>query len=196
MNIIEPPERVTVYSDLLYNSENAKNEFLNKIQSNLNNIRVIEKSKDSTDTFPSSDASVYEYVRQYTQLPYCHEISNKPLASFPLVSFQVEQEWEGYIQEVNDKDSTFTALLLDITANQKYPTEEADFRQGDIDEYDRHFLCPGAVFRWIIGCERSISGTRRSVSKLTFRRLPKWNKDAIKRADKKAQRFKEEITWE
>jgi hypothetical protein len=114
----------------------------------------------------------------------------------PLASLQVEQEWEGYVQEVNDEDSTFTALLLDITANNKSPTEEADFRQNDIDKFDHHFLCPGAVFRWVIGYERSISGTRKSVSKLTFRRLPKWNKEAIKRADKKAQQFKEGIIWE
>jgi hypothetical protein len=61
MKIIEQIEKVTVYSDLLYNSENVKNEFLNKIQSNLNNLRVIEKTEDSTDTDSLSYASVFPY---------------------------------------------------------------------------------------------------------------------------------------
>lgn len=191
MNIIEPIERVTVYPDLLYNSENPINEFLNKIQINLDNRGVIEKTKDSTDTYSSSNADVCEYVRRYTQLPSDNEVSRRTSTSL-----QVEQEWEGYVQEINDKDSTFTALLLDITANQYLPTEEADFRQEDIEEFDRHFLCSGAVFRWVIGYEGPISGTKKSVSKLIFRRLPKWNKDAIKRADKKALQFKEGIIWE
>lgn len=191
MNTIEPAEKVTVYSDLLHNSENATNEFLNKIQNNLNDLRVIEKKEEVADTYSLPDANSCKYVRQYTQLPDLDDISLSPI-----VTFQVEQEWEGYVQEVNDKDSTFTALLLDITANHKYPTEEADFRQKNVDKFDQHFLCPGAVFRWIIGYERSISGPRKSVSKLTFRRLPKWNKETIKRADKKAQQFKEGIIWE
>jgi hypothetical protein len=188
MNTLAPVEKVTVYSDLLINSENK---FLDKIPSNLNNIGILEKEKVFGGTYSSFSASKRKFIQQQTQPPVYKNVSHKKQ-----VSLQVEQEWEGYVQEINDNDSTFTALLLDITANQKHPTEEADFRQQDILEFDRHFLCRGAVFRWIIGYEGSISGTRKSVSKLIFRRLPKFNKEAIKRADKKAQQFKEGINWE
>jgi hypothetical protein len=191
MNISAPIEKVSVYPDLLHNSENAENEFLNKISSNLDNIGFFENTKDSGNTYSSSESIVSKHIKQYIQIPNYNEVSCRTP-----VSLQVLQEWEGYVQEINDKDSTFTALLLDITENQQFPSEEADFRQEDIDEFDRHFLCNGAVFRWVIGYEGPISGTKKSVSKLIFRRLPKWNKGAIKRADKKAQQFKEGITWE
>lgn len=191
MNTINPAEKFTVYQDLLHNSENAINKFLNKIPNNLDDLRVIEKAEQVADTYSLPDANFYSYARQFIQLPDLDDITLSPITTF-----HVQQEWEGYVQEVNDQDSTFTALLLDITANHKYPSEEADFRQSNVDKFDQHFLCPGAVFRWIIGYERSISGTIKSVSKLTFRRLPKWNKETIKRADKKAKQFKEGIIWE
>ena len=41
-----------------------------------------------------------------------------------------------------------------------------------ISEDDLRHLRPGAVFRWVVGYERSMTGTRRRVSRIVFRNLP------------------------
>jgi hypothetical protein len=165
MNVTAPIESVTIYSDLANNSENAENEFLNKIPSNLDNISIFENitNSDSINTYSSSFASVFEYVNRFTQIPSYNEASCRTP-----VSFHVLQEWEGYVQEINDEDSTFTALLLDVTENQQFPSEEADFKQKDINEFDRHLLRNGAVFRWVIGYEGPVSGTKKDSVKVDF----------------------------
>lgn len=179
MSTIE--EEVSIASSL-------SNESLNQFLKGLEEVDSEMNKQNIMGTYSSTKTQFSKYVSDY-KIPSYNQVENKKPA------IQIEQEWEGYVQEIDDNKGTFTALLLDITLDEKYPTEEADFKQGFIDKSERHFLRKGAVFRWIIGCENSKSGTKR-VSRLSFRRMPLWTKKSLKRAEKEAQQFKDEIIWE
>ena len=79
------------------------------------------------------------------------------------------QEWEGYILELGDSD--FTARLADLTVRSEQ-VEEAVIPLEEIADDDLPRLQPGTIFRWVIGYERSISGTKRRVSQIVLRDLP------------------------
>ena len=79
------------------------------------------------------------------------------------------QEWEGYILELGDSD--FTAHLTDLTARSEQ-AEEAIIPLEEIADDDLGRLQLGTIFRWVIGYERSISGTKRRVSQIVLRDLP------------------------
>ena len=84
-------------------------------------------------------------------------------------SFHALQEWEGYVLEVGDTD--FEARLVDLTAGSSHEQEEANIPFAEIsDKYAK--IRPGSIFRWVIGYERSVAGTRRRVSQIVFRNLP------------------------
>ncbi len=85
-------------------------------------------------------------------------------------TFHALQEWEGYVLEKGDDE--FTARLLDLTAGSLQEEEEAVIPLAEISEDDLKRLHPGSVFRWVIGYERSASGTKRRVSQIVFRDLP------------------------
>ena len=80
------------------------------------------------------------------------------------------QEWEGYVLEVGSDN--FTARLLDLTAGSSIEEEEAEVPIEEISEQDRLKVQPGAIFRWVIGYERSPAGVRKRVSVIVFRDLP------------------------
>ncbi|MCY4342357.1 MAG: hypothetical protein OXE83_02125 [Gammaproteobacteria bacterium] len=80
------------------------------------------------------------------------------------------QEWEGYVLSVGP--DSFTARLLDLTAGSAYEEEEAEIPIQEISERDRPRIQSGAIFRWVIGYERSTSGVRKRVSVIVFRDLP------------------------
>lgn len=82
-----------------------------------------------------------------------------------------QQEWEGTVLSVNSVD--FVARLLDITAGATYEEEEATIPLSDLSDDDRAKVEIGAVFRWVVGYERSAAGTRRRVSQIVFRDLPR-----------------------
>ena len=103
-------------------------------------------------------------------------------------TFHAQQEWEGYVLEVGDTD--FAARLVDLTAGSQHEQEEADIPLAEISDRDSPSIRPGSVFRWVIGYERSVAGTRRRVSQIVFRDLPEitetdlrdgeeWANDAI-----------------
>ena len=92
-------------------------------------------------------------------------------------TFYALQEWEGYVLEI---DSTkFVARLVDLTAGSSYEEEEAIIPLAEISEDDTAKMREGSVFRWVIGYERSASGTKRRVSQIVFRDLP-----VVTRADR------------
>jgi hypothetical protein len=125
---------------------------------------------------------------------------NKAIAAaFPpphrptVLSLQPLQEWEGYVAEVGEE--IFTARLLDVTAGGKYEEEIADFPIADLSDTDLELLKPGAVFRWVIGYQRQIGGTKRRVSQITFRRMPAWTKKDLLDATRKASSIAQSIEW-
>ena len=80
------------------------------------------------------------------------------------------QEWEGSVVEIGDEE--FTGRLTDLTAGHSYETEEAVVPLEELSDHDRAKLRKGSIFRWVIGYERSPSGTKRRVSQIVFRDLP------------------------
>lgn len=126
-------------------------------------------------------------------------ISSAILGAFPVappptsLSLHPLQEWEGYVSEVGE--GMFTARLLDVTAGGKYEEEIADFPILDLSDTDQELLKPGAVFRWVIGYQRSTGGTKRRVSQVTFRRMPAWTKRDLSNAARKAADIAQSIEW-
>ena len=73
--------------------------------------------------------------------------------------------------EINGDE--FVAALVDLTANSSHEEEEAIIPLTEIADDDAAALRVGAIFRWVIGYERSRSGTKRRVSQIVFRDLPR-----------------------
>ncbi len=92
------------------------------------------------------------------------------VAAQPSVTFHAIQEWEGYIIEIGKTD--FVARLVDLTAGAMYEEEEARIPLVEISDDDAAGMQLGSIFRWVIGYERSATGTKKRVSQIVFRDLP------------------------
>jgi hypothetical protein len=110
------------------------------------------------------------------------------------VSFYPLQEWEGYVVDI--AGDTFTARLVDKTADKTVEGEVGEFAVSDLTDDDRELLKPGAIFRWTIGYQRTKGGTKRRVSDIVFRRLPQWTKFDLASAKERAKKLADGIRWE
>ena len=81
------------------------------------------------------------------------------------------QEWEGYVVELGSGE--FVARLVDLTAGSSHEEEEAIFPLEEVSESDSVTMAVGSIFRWVIGYERLPAGTKRRVSQIVFRDLPR-----------------------
>ena len=81
------------------------------------------------------------------------------------------QEWEGHVVDIGDDE--FVARLVDLSAGSSVESEEAIIPLAAIDEQDASRMDVGKIFRWVIGYERSVEGTRTHVSRIVFRDLPR-----------------------
>ena len=93
-----------------------------------------------------------------------------PARSEPRATLHALQEWEGYVVDVGDTD--FVARLIDLTAEAEREDEEATIPLDEISDRDADRIREGSVFRWVIGYERSVTGTKKRVSQIVFRDLP------------------------
>jgi hypothetical protein len=93
------------------------------------------------------------------------------------------QQWEGTVVQIN-KDG-FEAILRDLTAQER-ADERTSFSLDEISTDDQYLVTLGAVFYWFLGYEIKISGQRKLVSTLRFRRLPYWTKTEIEAVNKEA----------
>ena len=96
------------------------------------------------------------------------------------------QEWEGYVVEIGEDE--FVARLVDLTAGMSYETDEATIPMEEISEHDAEKMSEGDIFRWVIGYERSASGTKRRVSQIVFRDLPRMTAADFEEGRKWAER--------
>lgn len=108
----------------------------------------------------------------------------------PQVVFHALQEWEGYVLERDEKE--FTARLLDLTA-ASMQEEEAVIPLDEISEDDLKRLRPGGIFRWVIGYERSASGTKKRVSQIVFRDLPAMTEKDMSEGEEWAKKIAQSI---
>lgn len=88
----------------------------------------------------------------------------------PSATLHALQEWEGYVLHVGEEE--FEARLIDLTAGAVYEGEEATIPRQELSDHDAKKLRVGAIFRWVIGYERTAGGSRRRVSQIVFRDLP------------------------
>ncbi len=101
-------------------------------------------------------------------------VIDPPSAEVPessMAAFHALQEWEGYV--VGIEDDAFVARLVDLTADASYEGEEAVIPLKELSNRDVANIKLGSVFRWVIGYERSPEGTRKRMSEIVFRDLPR-----------------------
>ena len=89
----------------------------------------------------------------------------------PRATLHALQEWEGYVVEVERGE--LVARLVDLTTGSTHEEEEAVIPLAELSESDVATVRAGSIFRWVIGYERSPSGTKKRVSQLVFRDLPR-----------------------
>jgi hypothetical protein len=94
------------------------------------------------------------------------------------------QEWEGHV--VNVTPTHMVANLCDLTAGSKLAEEEATIPIDELTEADAANLRIGQVFRWVIGYQKSPTGTKMRVSQIVFRQLPQWSTREIEEAKAEA----------
>lgn len=73
--------------------------------------------------------------------------------------FAATKEWEGTIESVGN--SHFTAQLREVRPTASRSVDIAEIPIGDIPAGDRHLLCEGAIFRYLVGYAKSKRGTTR-----------------------------------
>lgn len=81
------------------------------------------------------------------------------------------QEWEGYVLEIHGDE--FVAKLVDLTAGASHEEEEATIPVAELSATDAAALREGGIFRWVIGYQLDPSGTKKRVSQIVFRDLPR-----------------------
>ncbi len=125
-----------------------------------------------TESAPAKSAPDYDYTG-YTQAAdrYAPVLDLPPRPRrVSSATFHALQEWEGYVLHIGKED--FEARLIDMTARATHEGEEATIPLQELSDHDAKKLCVGAIFRWVIGYERTTGGSRRRVSQIVFRDLP------------------------
>ena len=98
--------------------------------------------------------------------------------SAPTTTLHALQEWEGHVVEVGTSD--FTARLVDLTDDSTHGEEEAIIPLDEISDDDAAKMREGSIFRWVIGYERSMAGSKKRVSHIVFRDLPAITKSDLR----------------
>lgn len=131
--------------------------------------RTSSNVAEHLDTSNRSEAttSASQYGHEDVRRPLLPEQKPVLSSSTGLVALQ---EWEGYVIEIGE--DAFVSRLWDITAGAKREEEEATIPFDEISDEDRRKMRLGSIFRWVIGYQRSVSGTKRRVSEIVFRDLP------------------------
>ena len=100
----------------------------------------------------------------------------------PTATFHALQEWEGFVLEIGETD--FVARLVDLTAGMEQEEEEAVIPLAELSDEDFDKMRLGSIFRWVIGYERTVAGTKRRVSQIVFRDLPAITKMDLRDGEK------------
>lgn len=106
-------------------------------------------------------------------------------------TFYALQEWEGYVDAV--KDDEIIAQLVDITAGSSNETLEANIPLAEISQHDADNLKVGSIFRWVIGYERSPEGSKKRVSQIVFRDLPRMTENDLIEGERWAHKIMQSL---
>jgi hypothetical protein len=105
----------------------------------------------------------------------------------------LHQKWEGYVERLTS--TGFHALLVDITRGDD-EEERTEFDFGEVSDFDRPLIEPGAVFYWSLGYRVRTSGQREGLSVIRFRRMPMWTPQELDEADRAAEATRAVFGWE
>lgn len=131
--------------------------------------RKYAKRSLSTDSPPAEAAPDFTgHTQAADGYPPVLDLPPRP-QRIPSATLHALQEWEGYVLRVDDEE--FEARLIDLTAGAAYEGEEATIPLQELSDHDARKLRVGAIFRWVIGYERT-SGSKKRVSQIVFRDLP------------------------
>lgn len=97
-------------------------------------------------------------------------------------SFFPKQEWAGRVTAIDN--GTFDARLRNLTAGGR---EVATIDVEEISPEDRARMRVGSLFHWVMGYERSASGTRSNVSRIVFLDPPRLTKRDLERGRRWAE---------
>ena len=100
-------------------------------------------------------------------------------------SFFPKHEWAGRVTAIH-KDE-FDARLRNLTAGGR---EVATIDMEEISPEDRAGIRVGSLFHWVMGYERSVSGTRSNVSRIVFLNPPRLTRRDLERGQKWADRLR------
>lgn len=125
-------------------------------------------------------------IKSPNQAVLDYRIKSKNLNRFISLS-----KWEGNVEYIFGEN--VTALVHDL--NNPGVSEYVEFSIDEINQEDRSLLEIGAIFYWNVGYEE-ISGTRKKVSYIRFRRLPKLARNELARIKKEAQDLRKQINWD
>ena len=128
-------------------------------------------------TSASSEFQIGRSVKRPITAPSVNVVSS---------SFVLLQDWEGVVEEVSQ--STFNARLRDRTVGDEYAAESIELAIDDVSDDDRELLMPGAVFYLGIGRLTRPSGRQDRVTRIVFRRIPRWTRSTLKSAAVRAER--------
>ena len=109
-------------------------------------------------------------------------------------TFIAAQEWEGNVVEI--MRDAFKAKLVDLTRQSFVEEEEAEIDLEDVSLGDRDLVKPGAIFRWVVGYDRTAAGTVSKASRLIFRRLPAWTERDLASSRERARALLADLKWE
>ncbi len=141
---------------------------------------------------PSRD--MQEASTLHSPLRSSNSADTDPLVSFPPLAgpapqratLHALQEWEGYVVDIGNDE--FVARLLDLSAGRIHESEEAIIPMAEISEHDASRMVAGSIFRWVIGYERSPEGTRKRVSQIVFRDLPRVTESDLQQGEEWASK--------
>jgi hypothetical protein len=148
---------------------------------------VTAGSTTATTTMTAGPENREEWA---SALPQARAIPRSPVVRVPHPAtpahhFNVLQQWEGTVLDTSDRE--FSASLRDLTA--QLPEEVATFDVAEVSEDDRSLLAPGAVFYWALGYETSATGQRSRVSRIRFRRLPRWTRRDLAKLEERVAKL-------
>ena len=136
-------------------------------------------------TFAHSESQSYAWspnVESFSLLP-------PKVVRTPTATLHPTQEWEGRVIAI-ERDE-FEALLLDLTGGNDADREVATIPLREVGAEDRALMKVGSIFRWVIGYERSVGGTRRLVSQIVLLDPPRLTERDLRKGSEWAEWLRE-----
>ena len=187
-NIAPSEQNISFYTAITQDDIDTRDETIKKLLSN--NTDAASTTSEYEPHGDTNPQPTFVYQGQVKQNLDLAKVVNFPKPRHHLVvTFHALQEWEGYVTEIND--TKFVAYLIDITAGESYEKSEADIPIDEISEEDASKIQVGSIFRWVIGYELTVSGTKKRVSHIVFRNLPVITKTDLRNGEKWARKIME-----